>query len=493
MARSKASVLSLRVGFYDYPHNREALSTKDSYFKNCFPEKVEGGTQETTKYEIVKRPGLGEAKYDTTAGVGRGMYIWEGDIYHVVGTAVYKNGSALTVTLSTSTGKVYWEQMGGSSASKKLLLLAGEDVYTIVAAGTVTIHSGGTQANAQIATVSGGIASLDGYAFVCDTDGKILHNNTQNDTAANMSWSNANIISANVYSDSMAGVCRHLNYIVGIGDWSTEFFYNAGNTSGSILSRAEGTVIRYGTPAFATVWQDENLIVWLARSRDGGNCVMVLDGLTPKIVSTKPIERILNASKVTDAVGYGIRLAGHIFYVLSLPTADKTLVFSLTDNMWHEWTSYESSVEGYFKIQEMKGYISSTGILEVVALHVSDGNVYTFAVGNYEDNGNGIKVKIVTDKVDFQTNQRKFLAQLRLLSNLVDHSSEVSVALRYTDDDYKSWTSADTKDMRYIPAWSALGSFNRRAFEFTYEANFAFRVEGFEFGIRLGAYAQARR
>ena len=489
---AKQTTIPVRVSFYDYPHNREALSTKDCYFKNCFPERVESGVPENARYEIVKRPGLGSATYNQTDGVGRGMYIWNGDIYYVVADAVYKNGSALTVTLSTSTGKVYWEQMGGGSSSQKLLLLAGQDVYTIVSGGTVTIHSGGTQANAQVGTVAGGICSLDGYAFVCDTDGKILHNNTQNDTTANMSWSSANIISANVFSDSLKGVCRHLNYVVGIGDWSTEFFYNAGNTSGSILSRAEGTVIRYGTPNFATLWQDENLIVWLARSKDGGNCVMVLDGLTPKIVSTKAIERILNAYKVTDAYAYGVRIAGHVFYFLTLPTADKTLAFSLTDNMWCEWTTYDGSSETYFKIQDMKGYIDTNGVISYLGLHISNGSIYPLDTDNYQDVGQSIKMKVVTDKIDFQTNQRKFLPHLHLMCNLIDNASAVNISMRYTDDDYKTWNTTDDKDLRYIPTWKALGSFNRRAFEFTFTDNFPLRIENLEFGLRLGTYAQGR-
>jgi len=382
--------------------------------------------------------------------------------------------------------------MGGSSSSQKLLLLAGQDVYTIVAAGTVTIHSGGTQAEAQVATVAGGIASLDGYAFVCDTTGKILHNNTQNDTVANMSWSNANIISANVYSDGMKGVARHLNYIVGFGEWSTEFFYNAGNTSGSILSRAEGTVIRYGTPNFATLWQDENVIVWLARSRDGGNCVMALDGLTPKIISTKAIDRMLNAYKVSDAYGYGARIAGHVFYFLTLPTADKTLVFSLTDNMWHEWTTYTGSAETYFKLQDLKGYIDSNGIVSYLGLHISDGCIYPIDTDNYQDTGQAIKMKLVTDKIDFQTNQRKFLPHLHLLCTLIDNSTAVNISMRHTDDDYKNWYTDEDKDLRYIPTWKALGSFNRRAFEFTFIDNFPLRIESLEFGLKLGTYAQGR-
>ena len=489
---ARQSTIPVRVGFYDYPHNRNATSAKDAYFKNCWPERVEGGTQETTRYEVVKRPGLGTAVYARANATARGMYIWQGNVYDVLGNQVYKNGSSIGSTISTSTGRVYWEQMGGGSGSAKLLLLAGQDIYSIKADNTVTVHSGGTQASSQIGTVTNGIANLDGYMFVCDTDGKILHNNTQNDTSANMSWSNASIISANVFSDGLQGVCRHLNYIVGIGDWSTEFFYNAGNTSGSILSRAEGTVIRYGTPNFDTLWQDENLLVWVARSRDGGNCVIVLDGLTPKIVSTKAQERILNSYAIDTAYAYGARILGHVFYFLTIPDADKTLVFSLTDNMWHEWTSYDGTNETYFKGYDMRGYIDSGGSISYLVQHETNGDIYPLEFTSYEDAGNIIKVKLVTDKIDFQTNQRKFCRHLHLMSNRIENTTAVNIGMRYTDDDYKTWRAAGDKDIRYIPTWKALGSFNRRAFEFTFEENYPLRIENLEFGLGLGSYAQGR-
>lgn len=492
---------TVRLALYDYPHSRNSLTSKDSYFKNCYPEMLPTGDQQTPKYYVTQRPGLGSAVYNQSSAEGRGMYVWRNNVYYVVGNTLYKNGSALSVTtdvtLSTSTGRVYWEQMsaylpgGTGSDASKLFLLAGEDLYSIETSNTVTKHAGGTQANAVLGTVAGGLCTLDGWLFVCDTTGRIAHSNTQNDTSANISFSNANIASANTYSDDLKGIIRHLNYLVAFGEWSTEFFYNAGNTSGSVLSRAEGTVLRYGTPNFATLWQDENILCWVARSRDGGNCVMVLDGLTPKIVSTKPIEKILNAeSDITDAYAYGVRIAGHIFYILNLPNADKTLVFSLTDNMWCEWTSYDGATETYFKIADIKGYISSSGSTNFYALHVSNGDIYPLDITYYQDVGQTIKTKIVTDKIDFGTNARKFLSSMYLLGDLIDNGSAVNISMRFTDDDYKTWCDTLTSDMRYTPSWKALGSFSRRAFEFTFEQNQPMRLESVEFGLKLGKYAQ---
>lgn len=493
---ARTNVFPIRVPLYDYPHTRETSTAKDSYFKNCYPERLRAGDEQNPRFYVVKRPGIGASVHTQASGEGRGAYVWKGDYYYVVGNKLYKNGSALSVTLTTSTGRVYFEAMSGGSASEKLFLLEGQEVYSIVSAGTVTKHTAASGVpKDQVGTVAGGICNLDGYIFICDTDGKILHNDTQNDPTANMDWGNASIISANVYSDGLKGITRHLNYIVAFGEWSTEFFYNAGNPSPSILSRAEGTVLRYGTTNFATVWQDESIICWVARSKDGGNCVMLLEGLTPKIISTKPIERILNeATDMDEAYAYGIRIAGHVFYIINLPTTDKTLVFSLTDQVWCEWTSYNGATEGYFEWADIKGYTDTSGNTNFRALHATNGDVHSFDIEEYDDNGETIYVKIVTDKIDMGTQQRKFLSRLTILGDLATGDSAVNIGLRWTDDDYKNWndSSPKTRDMRYIPYYTALGSFSRRAFEITFENDAPMRIEALELGIKLGSYAQGR-
>lgn len=485
---------SVRISLYDYPHNRTEGTSKDAYFKNCYPERYIGGqlnSQEANRYYLTKRPGLGTATHAHASGTGRGMYIWQNNLYYVIGSDLYKNGTDIG-NLNAGTNMCYFEIMGGGSTSEKLIIVDNQNVFSVESDDTVTQHAvGGEEPEAQIGTVAGGVANLDGYLFICDTDGKILHNDDQNETAANVDWGDASIISANVYADQLKGIVRHLNYIVAIGEWSTEFFYNAGNTTGSVLDRAEGTVIRYGTANFDTVWQDENIVVWVARSRDGGHVVLTLDGLTPKIVSTKPIERILNEeSDITDAYAYGIRIEGHIFYILNLPNADKTLVFSLTDNMWSEWTTQESATEKMWQMVSMRGDVNSSGATVFYGLHVSNGDVYPFDPDNYQDNSEDIKVKVVTDKIDFGTNQIKQLYRLYLLGDRTTASSTVS--LRWTDDDYQNWSNSYDSDLQYTPQWGPLGSFSRRAFELTHEDNQPLRWEALECILRVGSFAQGR-
>ena len=124
------------------------------------------------------------------------------------------------------------------------------------------------------------------------------------------------------------------------------------------------------------------------------------------------------------------------------------------------------------------------------ALHVSNGDVHSFGIEEYDDNGEPIKVKIVTDIFDGQTAQRKFLSRLVVVGDLIGAGSASNITMRYTDNDYKTWSNAQSRDMRYIPVFPALGSFNRRAFEFTYDDNYPFRLDYAELALKLGGYAQ---
>ena len=85
--------------------------------------------------------------------------------------------------------------------------------------------------------------------------------------------------------DQGIALARHLNYIVAFNEWSTEFFFNAGNASGSVLDPVEGIAIRYGCANGKTVWSGENTIIWLAQGRSGGKSVMMFEGNDLKTIS----------------------------------------------------------------------------------------------------------------------------------------------------------------------------------------------------------------
>jgi hypothetical protein len=67
---------------------------------------------------------------------------------------------------------------------------------------------------------------------------------------------------------------------------------------------------------------------------------MVLQGAgyDAKRISTFALEaEFARYPRLSDAVGWTYTLAGHVCYVLSFPTADKSWVYDLATEKWHEW------------------------------------------------------------------------------------------------------------------------------------------------------------
>jgi hypothetical protein len=76
----------IRVPLATSIQNRDGTGNKDSKLVNAIAEYV----AETKEWQVSKRPGLAEA--DNFPGDGRGMYNWNGDLYVIYGSSLYKNG-----------------------------------------------------------------------------------------------------------------------------------------------------------------------------------------------------------------------------------------------------------------------------------------------------------------------------------------------------------------------------------------------------------------
>ncbi|MFE1676613.1 hypothetical protein ACFMJE_18460, partial [Acinetobacter baumannii] len=69
-------------------------------------------------------------------------------------------------------------------------------------------------------------------------------------------------------------------------------------------------------------------------------------GYTGKRISTHAIEYAIQSySTITDAIAFTYQQEGHSFYVLTFPTADKTWVFDVSTELWHERAGF---VDGEF-------------------------------------------------------------------------------------------------------------------------------------------------
>lgn len=319
------------------------------------------------------------------------------------------------------------------------------------------------------------------------------------------SWNPADYITSEMFPDDIVALARQNNQIVAFGEYGTEFFYDNGinQLTGTPLARNANTFLQVGTPSAFSIGQSEQNCFFIGVSRTGGRAVWKLDGFNPVEISTPSVERILDeeGSTIVSAAGYLVRLAGHFFYVLCLST--RTLVYDIDLNFWHEWTT---TTQSSFDSGQINGddlntlALNSGGISsifnttdfvwrhvtdtcscantgELYLLHKSNGTIGKFSVETYTDINSIIRCEINTPIIDFGNTNRKFLQRITMVGDI---TSDV-VFVKWSDNDYQTWSSLKHLSMSNRPVLFSLGSFRRRAFNIYYTDNAPLRINGIDF------------
>ena len=202
-----------------------------------------------------------------------------------------------------------------------------------------------------------------------------------------------------------------------------------------------------------------------------------MESLVCKPISTQPIERLLDNANCTQAYGWTHKEMGHIFYGLTLPLANMTLVYDLNSSIWYQWTDASGN---YFPIVDSTFTSAQGHIMQ----HISNGDLLTPAATNFNDLGLLFPVDLYTPKFDGGTRFNKLLTSLEIIGDTVPGST---LKIRFSDDDYKTWTNfrnANLYDQRPM-LWDC-GTFRSRAFHFRHLANTPMRISSVDLQLLMG-------
>ena len=203
---------------------------------------------------------------------------------------------------------------------------------TDTATGTITAQGiGGTVP---------GIAYLNGYFVVMDTAGTIWNSASDDPT----SWGALAFLTAQNDSSRGAGIAVSRGYLVAFKEWSTEFFYDAANATGSPFSPVDSAPLQIGCATGWSIASIDDFTFWMSQTKAKGRGVHMLSGIEQKRVSTPDIDRILDDASIETVYAFCLNIDGHRLYVLTLAadTEGITLVYDSTSDLWGEWTTYES-------------------------------------------------------------------------------------------------------------------------------------------------------
>jgi hypothetical protein len=166
------------------------------------------------------------------------------------------------------------------------------------------------------------------------------------------------------------------------GTDSIEVWYDAGLSDFPFV-RIQGAFNELGCAAPYSVAKLDNGLFWLGSDARGKGIVYRAEGYTGKRMSTHAVEwQIQQYGDISDAIGYTYQQDGHAFYVLIFPSANTTWVFDVATQAWHERAGF---VNGDFTRHRSNCQMAYNN--EVIVGDYQNGNIYSFDLDVYADNG----------------------------------------------------------------------------------------------------------
>ena len=239
-----------------------------------------------------------------------------------------------------------------------------------------------------------GAVYLDGRFFVMNALGEIYQSALEDAS----SWSSLEFITSQLNSD--AGVClaKINNYIVAFKKYSTEFFYDAANPTGSILSPVQNAAFHIGCAHADSVQDMVGTLVWMGQSRNGfGRTVYVLQGVTPTPISDGQIDKILDSDSLATVYSWSAKVGAHSLYGLTLVTTGVTLVYDFTTQLWSFFTYLTSS-----GVTKTVTAVTAAGVVTSAAHGYSDGDIVLIAATNASFNGWHVATDVTTNTFQLQ-------------------------------------------------------------------------------------------
>jgi hypothetical protein len=410
--------------------------------------------------------------------------------------------SYVDFTVSSATGlHVGMSVIGtGIAVGSKVTAIAGTQITvdtpkTDVVSGTITFTdegAGGVLTALLNFVPTGpyvsGTVFLDNYVFVGTSNNRIYNSDVGDPTT----WNALNFLSFEQTADTLVGICKHLNYLVAFGAVSTQFFYDVGNPTGSPLGLAASYTLEIGCASGDSIVATNNTVLWVGTSKTYGKSVYIMDGTAPVRISTANIDRHIEADGLGDIAAYCYTINGHTLYILTLHNIHQTLVYDLNEKMWYTWTQYSiqstgqpnagTYQESYFRPTY---YTQLNGVPYV--LDDDTATLYYLDVNTYQDAGQPIYCRTVTDISDNGSTKRKFFGRLEIIGDKVAGTMQI----RHSGDDYNNWSTYRTVDLNAPRAQVYLsGADRRRAWEFLCTSNVPLRIDGAEIDFRIGEMDQ---
>lgn len=407
---------------------------------------------------------------------GRGLHVVNDRLFAVRGNKVSEwNGSSFVAigTLTSISGRVGISDNGDQvlfvDASSGYGFDLGSNTFRD-ASGFVGAFfpGGGSQAQfaaARCFTVEAGTDRF-WYCDLFDPDNPL--------TSGVFSWPGLNYATAETYSDPIVAIGSLGKFSLMFGAASVEAWtVNLSSADPPLVPVQASSAIGISAPASLAVFGDS--AYWLGGSKGGQGIVYKSAGYVPERISDNQIEELIAKMEgISDAVGYVYQERGHVFYVLSFMTGQKTLVYDLTTGLWAERAARDPST---FVISQEYGTYSAFYRGKNLVMDYRNGNVYEVSKAFTSDNGSPIFWERTFPPFPQESNSLTYYKGFELMMDLGDpeaNAAPENVEFNWSGDRGKTWSQPMTRQL------GAMGEYGHRQVWIGLGSNFSrnMRVRG---------------
>lgn len=473
---------------------------------NLYPELNPPANQSPVPVTHYQTPGLTLLNQPSIPGQARCLYrASNGALYYVIGSRVY------FVT-------PLWQLnfLGSINSTTGQVRMADNGIDVIIVDGTTDGYTVDltTNAFAQITDpnfVGSRLADyMNTYFLLAKPDQNVFYFSNSNDVtfdplfeAAKTGW-----------PDPIQGVITMHREVWLIGTLTTEVWYNSG-AADTPFEALPGAFIEHGCIAPYSICKQDLSVFWLTQDLQGQALVVKGTGYQAIRISNHALENEISTyGTINDAIGFTYQQEGHVFYMLTFPSANKTWCYDVATEQWHErmWLDANGNENRH------RANCCAFAYGKNVVGDWENGNLYFFDPENFTDNGmpisrirqfphllNNMKrvmyrqfiadVQIGTEEdtqvvfenpyfletedavYAIETEDGDFYLQPEdTVETLVPVPIEPAIFLRYSDTRGASWGNrmaqslGNTGEYYTTPQWQRLGYARDRVFELSWSA-----------------------
>lgn len=278
-------------------------------------------------------------------------------------------------------------------------------------------------------------------------------------------------------SDNLITLLENNREVWLVGERTSEIWFDGGGAQFA-FQRVPGAAPQVGCSAKHSIARLGSEIAWLAKNEQGENIVVSTQQYTWKRISTHAIEHAISGYPlVSDAFAYTYEEEGHLFYVLTFPTADTTWVYDVSSEMWHQRLSYDQNL-GIFHRHQSNCFCNFQN-LRLVGDYQT-GQVFQMSRQFYTDAGDPlVALRRCPHLWSAEDRQRLFHASLQIefapgVGLQTGQGSDPQAMLKWSDDGGASYGTEHWRTIgkagrtKNRALWRRLGQARDRVYELRY-------------------------